>query len=116
MSGGIFFREWKRGVVGTTEEYVDLHIVDPGAELQICWVAVWNTHATNTLDWRISVISGGVEHPYEDGVSLAAGRVAPIRRPIYLREGEIFRIYATGSGAGTTFQVHFQGWEIKRGS
>jgi len=34
MSGGIFFREWKRGVVGTTEEYVDLHIVDPGGEVR----------------------------------------------------------------------------------
>ena len=107
-----YFCTAKKKSVGTTEEFVDFDRVDPGEAWVVTRVGVYNSHATQTLDVYPGILDRGTFHRLDFKDNLAAKAVEAFVNPIFVTEGNQFRVGLTGSGSTTTCEVTINGFVL----
>lgn len=96
------------GVAGAVAQDYALISVKGKQIVKAAKIAVYNSHAAQTLTFYVGIRRHGKFHRFHYKATLAAKTIEPIDFSLYLHSGDELIINAIASGAATTFEVCFQ--------
>ncbi len=94
--------------VGAVETVIPLVRIQDKSVAEVTHIAVYNSHAAQTLTFYLGIRRGGKIHRHYYKATLAAADVENAYTSLYLSAGDEFVICVIASGAATTFEVVFQ--------